>query len=192
MRGRFSKRLLQIAGGLFACFLALIGFLGYQQYSGNFHAVIEGEVYRSAQMKGDQLAQYTEKAGLKSVLNLRGASPDADWYKAEVADSARLGLVHADFKLSASRQVSNDEAAELIALMKTLPKPLLIHCKQGSDRTGLLAALYLASIKGVDVDTADNQLSIAYGHFSVPYLSAAYPMDESWNRLEVALNLPGN
>ena len=80
----------------------------------------------------------------------------------------------------------------MIALMQTLPKPLLIHCKQGSDRTGLLAALYLASIKGVDVDTADDELSIAYGHFSVPYLSAAYPMDISWNRLEVALKLPQN
>ena len=124
------------------------------------------------------------------MLNLRGAAPDADWYQAEIADSARLGLVHADFALSVSREVTNDEAVQLIALMRTLPKPLLIHCKQGSDRTGLLAALYLASIKGVDVDTADDELSLAFGHFSVPYLSAAYPMDISWNRLEVALNLP--
>ena len=192
MRSRVSRISLRVVGGLLVCILALAGYLGYQQYTGNFHTVVEGEVYRSAQMKGDQLAQYTEKVGIKSVLNLRGAAPGADWYEAEIADSARLGLVHADFKLSASREVTNDEAVQLIALMKTLPKPLLIHCKQGSDRTGLLAALYLASIKGVDVDTADDQLSIAYGHFSVPYLSAAYPMDESWNRFEVALNLPQN
>ena len=172
--------------------LALIGFLGVQQYTGNFHAVVEGEVYRSAQMTGSQLSDYTAKVGLKSVLNLRGAAPGADWYEAELADSTRLGLTHADFALSASREVTNEEAAQLIALMKALPKPLLIHCKQGADRTGLLSALYLASIKGVDVDTADDELSIAYGHFSVPYLSAAYPMDESWNRLEVALDLPQN
>ena len=192
MRGGAKRWVLRVAGILGVGLLGLIGFLGVQQYTGNFHTVVEGELYRSAQMKDTQLADYTAKVGLKSVLNLRGASPDADWYKAEIADSARLGLVHADFALSASREVTNVEAAQLIALMQTLPKPLLIHCKQGADRTGLLSALYLASIKGVDVDTADDELSLAYGHFSVPYLSAAYPMDLSWNRLEVALNLPQN
>ena len=190
MSGSIRRWAQRSAAGVGLAILGLMGFLGIQQYTGNFHTVVAGEVYRSAQMTGTQLADYTAKVGLKSVLNLRGAAPDAQWYQAEIADSARLGLVHADFALSASREVTNDEAAQLIALMQTLPKPLLIHCKQGSDRTGLLAALYLAAIKGVDVDTADDELSIAFGHFSVPYLSAAYPMDESWNRLEVALDLP--
>ncbi|MBC7674630.1 MAG: tyrosine-protein phosphatase [Rhodoferax sp.] len=190
MAGSIKRWALRVAGVACVLLLVLLGFLGIQQYTGNFHAVVDGEVYRSAQMTGTQLSDYTAKVGLKSVLNLRGAAPDADWYQAEIADSARLGLVHADFALSASREVTNDEAVQLIVLMRTLPKPLLIHCKQGSDRTGLLAALYLASIKGVDVDTADDELSLAFGHFSVPYLSTAYPMDISWNRLEVVLNLP--
>lgn len=190
MAGSIKRWALRVAGVACVLLLVLLGFLGIQQYTGNFHAVVDGEVYRSAQMTGTQLSDYTAKVGLKSVLNLRGAAPDADWYQAEIADSARLGLVHADFALSASREVTNDEAVQLIVLMRTLPKPLLIHCKQGSDRTGLLAALYLASIKGVDVDTADDELSLAFGHFSVPYISTAYPMDISWNRLEVVLNLP--
>ena len=190
MAGSIKRWAIRVVGVAGVGLLGLLGFLGVQQYTGNFHAVVDGEVYRSAQMTGTQLSDYTAKVGLKSVLNLRGAAPDADWYQAEIADSARLGLVHADFALSASREVTNDEAVQLIALMRTLPKPLLIHCKQGSDRTGLLAALYLASIKGVDVDTADDELSLAFGHFSVPYLSTAYPMDISWNRLEVVLNLP--
>jgi len=190
MSGSIRRWAQRSAAGVGLAILGLMGFLGVQQYTGNFHTVVAGEVYRSAQMTGTQLADYTAKVGLKSVLNLRGAAPDAQWYQLEIAESARLGLAHADFALSASREVTNDEAAQLIALMQTLPKPLLIHCKQGSDRTGLLAALYLAAIKGVDVDTADDELSIAFGHFSVPYLSAAYPMDESWNRLEVALDLP--
>jgi protein tyrosine/serine phosphatase len=163
---------------------ALIGYLAVLHFNGNFHTVLEGELYRSAQVTGPELEEYTSKVGLKSVLNLRGPSPGADWYEAEITDSARLGLVHVDFALSARRQVTNAEAVELIALMRSLPKPLLIHCKHGSDRTGLLAALYLAAIAGQDEETSEDQLSLYFGHFSVPYLSAAYAMDESWERLE--------
>jgi protein tyrosine/serine phosphatase len=172
--------------------IALIGYLAVLHFNGNFHTVVEGEVYRSSQVKGAQLADYTEKVGLKSVLNLRGASPRSNWYKEELAESARLGLAHADFELSASRVVTVHEMAQLIALMRTLPKPLLIHCKHGSDRTGLLSALYLAAIKGQDEETAEKQLSLYFGHFSVPYLSAAYPMDESWEQFEASLELAQN
>ncbi len=170
----------------------LLGHLVVLHFNGNFHAVVEGEVYRSGQVEGSELADYTEKVGLKSVLNLRGASPRSEWYREEIAESARLGLVHVDFALSASREVTDEEAAKLIALMRDLPKPLLIHCKHGSDRTGLLAALYLASVKRVDPETADDQLSLYFGHFSVPYLSAAYPMDESWERLEGGILIAQN
>jgi protein tyrosine/serine phosphatase len=184
MRRRLKWWSVRILAGVSVGVAALIGYLAVLHYTGNFHTVIEGELYRSAQVTGTELEDYTNKVGLKSVLNLRGPSPRSDWYKAEIADSDRLGLVHADFALSASRQVTNEEAVELIALMRSLPKPLLIHCKHGSDRTGLLSALYLAAIAGQDEDAAEAQLSLYFGHFSVPYLSSAYPMDESWERLE--------
>jgi protein tyrosine/serine phosphatase len=192
MRGRLTVLCLRVTSVVLAGFVGLIGYLAVLHYNGNFHAVVDGELYRSAQVKGDQLAEYTQQVGLKSVLNLRGASPRSSWYQDEMAESARLGLVHADFELSASRMVTGEEAAQLIALMRTLPKPLLIHCKHGSDRTGLLSALYLAAVKGQDEETAEKQLSLYFGHFSVPYLSAAYAMDESWEQFEMSLQMAKN
>jgi protein tyrosine/serine phosphatase len=192
MRGRLKVWHRRMSGVFLAGFVGLIGYLVVLHYNGNFHVVVDGELYRSAQVKGDQLAEYTRQVGLKSVLNLRGASPRSSWYQDEMAESARLGLVHADFELSASRMVTNEEATQLIALMRTLPKPLLIHCKHGSDRTGLLSALYLAAVKGQDEETAEKQLSLYFGHFSVPYLSAAYAMDESWEQFEMSLEFAQN
>lgn len=192
MPSQLKRWFLRAAAFVGAGVIGIIGYLAILHFSGNFHAVIAGELYRSAQVNGAQLSNYTQKVGLKSVLNLRGASPDAGWYKDEMSESARLGLVHADFALSASREVTLEEATQLIALMRTLPKPLLIHCKHGSDRTGLLSALYLAAIKGEDAETAENQLSLYFGHFAVPYLSAAYPMDESWEHIETALKFAEN
>ena len=192
MRDHFKKWGLRAFGLCCAGVAMLIGYLAVLHYNGNFHAVVAGELYRSAQMVDGQLGDYTSAVGLKSVLNLRGPAPGAEWYEAELADSARLGLEHADYGLSASRQVTIEQAAELIALMRRLPKPLLIHCKHGSDRSGLIAALYMAAIAGEDAETAARQLSIYYGHFAVPYLSDAYPMDESWERLEDVMQFAEN
>lgn len=192
MFGQVKWWCLRILGGVGIGVAVLIAHLSFLNYSGNFHTVLDGEIYRSGQVRDGQLADYTQKVGLKSVLNLRGAAPGAQWYIEETAETARLGLVHADFALSASREVTSDEAAELIVLMRDLPKPLLIHCKYGSDRTGLVAALYMAAIAGVEEDVAERQLSLYFGHFSVPYLSAAYPMDESWERFEHDLQFAEN
>jgi protein tyrosine phosphatase (PTP) superfamily phosphohydrolase (DUF442 family) len=169
--------------------LGLTGYAGYLQRSGNFHEVVAGEVYRSNQVTPAELAEYQANYGIRSVLNLRGAEPGAGWYDAEIKASAGLGLTHADFRMSANKDLSVLDARKLIALMRQLPKPLLVHCKRGADRTGLAMALYLGAISGVGADEAGGQLSVWFGHFGVPYFSDAYPMDESWAHLVADLGI---
>ena len=48
-------------------------------------------------------------------------------------------------------------------------------------------ALYLAVIKGASESEAEGQLSLWFGHFSVPWLSDAWPMDQTWERMEPGL-----
>jgi len=64
--------------------------------------------------------------------------------------------------------------------MRDAPKPLLIHCKAGADRTGLASALYLGALEHQTRETAGWQLSILYGHIAIPWLSCAWPMDVTW------------
>lgn len=160
------------------------GYLGFIALTGNFHPVVANEVYRSAQVSKADIAAYHETYGIRSILNLRGAAPGEAWYDEEIAASAALGVTHADFAMNASVQLSDAEAGQLIALMREMPKPLLVHCRHGSDRTGLAMSLYLAAISGADEATAEGQLSLWFGHFAVPVLSDAWPMDQSWERLE--------
>lgn len=177
-----------------AFLMAVIGLKGYFFYidgSGNFHEVVAGEVYRSNQVTPEALATYQAEHGIRSVLNLRGAAPGTDWYDAEIAASERLGLIHVDFPMVASVQFSDADAARLIALMRDMPKPLLVHCRYGADRTGLAMALYMGAIRGEPKAEAGRQLSIRYGHVSLPYFSRAYPMDESWDRLAAVLGIRG-
>lgn len=148
----------------------------------NFHPIIEGQAYRSAQPDAQDLVQWARQKGIRSVVNLRGAAPDAGWYREEIAASERLGIVHADFAMSASVFVPPAKQKALLDLIADLPKPVLIHCRSGADRTGLAAALYLAA-EGAGEAAAEQQISLLFGHVSLP-VSAAWAMDESWEAAE--------
>jgi protein tyrosine/serine phosphatase len=158
--------------------------------TGNFHAVLPGELYRAAQPAPADLARWTGQYGIRSVLNLRGTHDDTGWYRDESAAARDLGLVLADFPLSARQNPGPDRIAELVALMRRLPKPLLIHCQGGADRTGLAAALYMGAIAHAGEATAERQLSFAFGHVSVPLLSSAWAMNEAWEASETTLGYP--
>lgn len=167
--------------------VAAIAWPVWLQLSGNFHEVVPGQLYRSAQPSAEALERAVQRDGIRSVLNLRGDRPERGWYREEVAAAQRLGLTHADFAMSATRVPDAETMSRLVTLMRELPKPLLIHCRSGADRTGLAAALYLAGIDHAAEAEAEAQLSFAYGHVGLPVVSAAYAMDVAWEQLESAL-----
>ena len=148
----------------------------------NFHVVSEGRIYRSAQMDAKSLASAIQEHGIKTVINLRGGNEANDWYRAETATSRELGVQHFDFNLSASREVRNGEMEEIVATMNRAPKPILVHCKSGSDRTGLVSALYLYGLEGKSADAADHELTVFCGHFPHLFWRGTIAMDHSfWN-----------
>jgi protein tyrosine/serine phosphatase len=152
---------------------------GAIQFQGNFHAVREGTFYRSAQLSKDELRNAIREHKIRSVLNLRGAHPGQAWYDEEVAASQALGVAHYDYGLSAHRFVTREQIGEVLGIVRDAPKPLLVHCKAGADRAGLVSALYRFAGEGVSADQADRELSLVYGHF--PYLaSRSKAMDDSF------------
>ncbi len=147
-------------------------FLLAQLELGNFHEVLPGELYRSAQPTQEDLTRYTKEHGIKSVLNLRGGNPADGWYQEEIAASEELHITHLDFRMKAARELTDAQVAELIEVMRSAPKPLLIHCRSGADRTGLAAALYLEAISGKPMSQASGQLSLRYGHLPFGWTDA--------------------
>jgi protein tyrosine/serine phosphatase len=69
-------------------------------------------------------------------------------------------------------------------MLKDAPKPILIHCRGGADRTGLASVLYSQRIAGIPTGRAEQQLSLYFGHVGVPLISSAYAMDLTWEMLE--------
>ena len=165
--------------------LAVGGYAAYLCATDNFHSVVAGEVYRSSQPSPQAIADFAKHYGIKTIINLRGGLNTSVW-RAEVAQAKSLGIEHIDFPMSAYRELTPEQAKELIQVMKDAPKPLLIHCLSGSDRTGLASALYLAAISKTNEHVAEGQMSIIYGHIPLP-ISRAFAMDRTFEKLEPLL-----
>lgn len=155
---------------LFLIFFTILLIWGYNIYvAGNFHTVIEGELYRSAQPTPEQIKKYSEKYGIKTIINMRGRRPGKVWYEEEVKASTALGIQHYDWAFSSTLETPLSHMDHLLWIMKRAEKPILIHCMAGSDRTGMGVAIYMYGIKTWSPENSKAEgLKIRYGHF--PYL----------------------
>lgn len=175
--------------GLLALVAGYAAYAGILQVTGNFHEVVAGELYRSAQPTAEQIARYKARYGIKTVVNLRGRNAGDEWYRQEIAVSREFGITHIDFRMSAHKVLSKRRAEELVSVLRSARKPVLIHCKGGADRSGLVSALYLA-VTGHDEEEAEAQISPRFGHVGMPFLIKSYAMQESFERLEPWLGFP--
>lgn len=178
---RFSLALLSVIAGFGIYF-------GYLQLVGNFHEVLPGRFYRSAQLSPEELGRYIDEYKIKTVINLRGANPAAAWYRAEEAMAVQHGAKEVSFEMSARKFLGMDRTFQLLELMRNAEGPVLVHCRSGADRTGLAALLYLQQIAGVDEETAEWQLSPLFGHLNLPFLKE-YAMDDTWEAFEKVVGL---
>lgn len=153
----------------------------YIQWGGNAHEVESGYYHRSAQLSDIELQGYISTHGIKSVLNLRGASPGQAWYDDEIRVTTANHVSHFDIKLSAYRELSLVQMRDILQTIARAPKPILVHCNSGADRTGLVTAIYLSS-RGKSASEAQQALSIRYGHFPFLLWHRATAMDNNLQR----------
>ncbi len=137
---------------------AIGGYAGYLIAGHNLHVVEPGQVYRSSRMSPAALTQVIQAHGIKSVLSLIG------WNHAESDTAQRLDVQYFEVSLSDRHEVTDAQFAEILAIIRCAPRPLLIHCKAGADRAGLVASLYRYAIEGQPAAVADQELTIRYGH----------------------------
>lgn len=176
---KISKR----TTGVFSVLLLLFGsYRLYLSEQGNFHAITPGEAYRSAQLDRDELEHYIKKYGIKSILCLRNDTDggNAAWYKEEVKVGAENGIVHYFVPISQKREPEARNVAEILRIFHSAPRPVLIHCKAGADRTGLAAAMWKVSVNKESKAEAGKQLSLRFFHLPVGDTAAMDRFFEKW------------
>ena len=122
----------------------------------NFYK-LDDKVYRSAQPSEKGFGEL-EQLGIRSVLSFRD-------YHSDKAEGTDLRLFRV--KMEAG-DITDEKVIEALRIIKQADGPILIHCWHGSDRTGLISAMYRIVFQGWTKDAAiDELMNGGYGYHSL-------------------------
>jgi protein tyrosine phosphatase (PTP) superfamily phosphohydrolase (DUF442 family) len=127
----------------------------------NRHKLAHG-AWRSAQPAPHHI-RYLARKGIRTIVNLRGERYCGSyWLEREAC--ARSGIRLEDFQVRSRAAPSKAEVLAARDLFQRIEYPMLMHCKSGADRVGLMSALYLIAKEQTSVAAAARQLSLKFGH----------------------------
>lgn len=131
---------------------------------------VDGEIYRSGQPSAEQLQQLTTRYGIRTIIKLNRGS-----------DPAPPGVAVRHFPLDVLREPTPQQLSQIVEAIATSPKPLLIHCTHGEDRTGLIVALYRVH-QGGSPDAAFTDM-MRHGFHPYRGVYAAWLRSQRWGDL---------
>ncbi|HVV28634.1 MAG TPA: hypothetical protein VHC40_11780 [Rhizomicrobium sp.] len=109
----------------------------------NFHWIVPGEAARAMQAWAGGLGPFLRRRGIRAIVNLRGRNDDLGWWKTETATAEAAGIAHFDAMLDSRKLPTRQMLVRLIEAFDTAPRPFMLKCSGGQDRTSFAAALYL-------------------------------------------------
>ena len=109
-------------------------------------------LYRSG-LPDSNAAPLLEKLKIGTVINFL-PEPDTDWLKSP--DIRQVQLTY---------RTNHVDDSDVLAALRAIQEaetngPVLMHCKHGSDRTGLMAAMYRVVIQGWSQEDALNEMTL--------------------------------
>ena len=129
------------------------------KFVNNLHKIDEC-VYRAAQPDVEAYKEL-EELGVKEILSLRY------WANNKMgAFETNLKFHHVEMLASKCQW---DKIVEALLIIKNRQGPIVIHCKHGADRTGLIAALYRIVFQDWDKEAAIDELENGGYNFNTTY-----------------------
>lgn len=143
----------------FFIFFALINLSCEAYYSAvsvdNYHKVSK-TLYRSAQPNAKDMKDL-EKHGIKSILNLRHRIDDQKEIK-----GTNLKEFHIPIR---TKKITYANMLNAMRTYNEIEKPVLVHCRRGSDRTGCFVACYLIANGASKEEAIEVLLDDKFGYY---------------------------
>ena len=119
-------------------------------------------VWRAAQPAPHQIKQ-AARLGVRTIVNLRGERLCGSYWLEQEA-CRRYGIELVNYQVRSRAAPTPAEIHGARALFDRIEYPMLMHCKSGADRAGLMSVLYRFLKEGVPLEEAKKELSLWYGH----------------------------
>jgi tyrosine-protein phosphatase SIW14 len=122
---------------------------------------VSADLYRSEQPARSDLSAL-KNLGIRSVVSLYQFFPDSRAFE-------RAGFRLYQHRMAAG-SLTEEDLRRALASIRDAPKPVLVHCWQGSDRTGAVVAAYRIAFQGWTREQAVDELANGgYGFHASSY-----------------------
>jgi protein tyrosine/serine phosphatase len=172
-----------VAGTALAALLVYVPFLYYRytwEHVKRLRPIEEGRVYRSGCLSADGFRDAIGKLGIKTVISFWDEDPDPTLFanrfnhasikESELCQSMGVNYRFIYVKLIPDDRAGKDRPAAIDEFLSVMDDeasyPVLIHCKAGLHRTGVMAAIYRMEYNGWTREEAMHELrSHGFGYF---------------------------
>jgi tyrosine-protein phosphatase SIW14 len=130
----------------------------------NLYKVDEG-IFRCEQPDQKSFQELAD-LGIKSVLNLRNKHSDSLFLQDSPLNCFKVNME--------AKDIADDEMIQALKALRDAPKPIVVHCKHGADRTGAVIAMYRIVFQDWTKEKAIGELK--YGGFGFHEAFANIPV----------------
>jgi protein tyrosine/serine phosphatase len=167
-----------------AASIAVVPFVHYRAvyaHGKRFREVTPGRFYRSGQMTAEGFTDFVKRYHIRTVINLQDEYPDPDIRlhflgggtikESELCRQLGARYVHLPPDLIPRRQCPEHRPEAIDRFLALLDRnstyPVLIHCKAGLHRTGVMTAVYRMEYENWSPSQAHRELKAnGFGEFA--------------------------
>lgn len=129
----------------------------------NFYALSD-KAYRSNHPSPGFIKKLKNKYGVKTIISMRKADKSSS-YLLEKQACDQFGVTLINHRMSSRKLPKKEMVLKAKELLLEVEYPILIHCKSGADRAGLMSVFYKHFVEHQPMEEAVKQLGMKYGHF---------------------------
>lgn len=154
---------------------------GCARLGANLREVDPGAYYRSGQMNRAVLNVTIDVYNIKTVVNLRGESPEERWYRGETTVCAKQGVGHYDLDWTMRRPPEPESLQAFVTIVTGAEQPMLVHCQGGVHRAAVAAACYRL-MQGDSVEEARQEFGLLFNDAPIGQLLELYEDSQLYER----------